>query len=162
MATPTKKKILEKMRAQLKEQIKSVEKAVEQAREGFAVGDDRADNRGERGAIQEKSWLLSAQASRLEELQRQLFALENADTRTLRTAGAGALVAVREIGGRKEEIYLLHPEFGGHETDVGGVKVTVISPVSPLGRALVGKKTGEDLEAELPGGVRRLRVLRVS
>jgi transcription elongation GreA/GreB family factor len=50
-------------------------------------------------------------------------------------------------GGRL--VYFLGPARGGMDVDCGGATVTVITPVSPLGRQLVGKKLGESVV--LPG-----------
>ena len=52
MAVLSKERVFKQIADELREQIAATEKAVEQAREAFHVGDDRAENRGERGAIQ--------------------------------------------------------------------------------------------------------------
>jgi transcription elongation factor GreA len=36
-----------------------------------------------------------------------------------------------------------------------------ISTVSPIGRALMGKKEGDEVEAQTPGGKRRFEVVKV-
>ena len=162
MTVALKEQVLKQIRDELREKIAATEKAVEQARESFRVGDDRAENRGERGAIQEKSWLLSAQASRLEELRRQLFAVENTATGLLNSVGPGALVVLKDEALGEEEVYLVHPELGGAETEVGGQEVLAISPASPLGAALLGGTAGQEIEVRLPAAVRRLKILEVS
>ena len=39
--------------------------------------------------------------------------------------------------------YFLGPKAGGTEVAIDGTSVTVITPQSPLGRQLVGRKLGE-------------------
>jgi transcription elongation GreA/GreB family factor len=157
----SKKQILEQIRTEILRQISATEKAVEQAREGFRVGDDRAENRGERGAIQEKSWLLSAQAARLEELNRQLYAVDHIELQALREVSTGALVWVEDPAVGEKETYLVHPELGGMEVSVGGRPLLAISPASPLGAALFGRKPGDAIEVELPAAVRKLTIVEV-
>jgi transcription elongation GreA/GreB family factor len=161
MLEPSKKRVFEQIRARLKTQIVAAGKAVEQAHEGFRVGDERADNRGERGAVQERSWLLAAQGARLEVLKHHLFAIENTEVRHCHAVGPGALLTLQEVGAREEEVYLIHPELGGEDIEVDGMTVTIVSPSSPLGAALLNRKPGEEVDVHLPGGSRRLRILKV-
>jgi transcription elongation GreA/GreB family factor len=69
----------------------------------------------------------------------------------------GALVTVEHDG--VETIYWLAPEGGGAEL-TGGVHV--VTPQSPLGRALVGKEEGDVVEAAIGGRRKTFEVLRVS
>ncbi|MCK4547224.1 MAG: GreA/GreB family elongation factor [Candidatus Eisenbacteria sp.] len=162
MGAPSKKIVLERIRKKLTKQIRAANKTVEQAREVFQVGNDRAENRGERGAIQEKSWLLSAQAGRLDELRRQLYAIQQTEVKMQRTVAPGALVYLRDSSTGEEEIYLLHPDLGGMQIELEGMTVFSVSPAAPLGAAMVGKKAGDTIELDLPMGTRRLKVMRVT
>ena len=53
------------------------------------------------------------------------------------------------------------PQGGGLVTRVGGQPVQVVTPQSPLGEALLGKKVGDVVKVELRGGMREYRVLSV-
>jgi hypothetical protein len=55
--------------------------------------------------------------------------------------------------------YFIAPQGGGLITRVGGKPVQVITPQSPLGEALLGKRTGDTVEVEIRGGVRRYTVV---
>jgi transcription elongation GreA/GreB family factor len=52
----------------------------------------------------------------------------------------GAVVTV-ETSGRRA-VYLIGPSSGGTEVQVGGEGVVVVTPASPLGRQLLGRKFG--------------------
>lgn len=156
MRSLSKEEVLKRIRDELKQQLSAVEEAVQQAREGLTVGDNRADNRGERGAIQEKSWLYSAQAERLEDLRQKIYVIDNFEVETCDTIGPGALVSLREEGAEQQEIYFLQPALGGMEVEIDGILVAAISPASPIGNALYGKKAGDQVTVELPAGEQML------
>lgn len=63
-------------------------------------------------------------------------------------------VSVRE-GGDVEEYTLVRSA----ETDAAHGRISVESPV---GRALLGRRRGDEIEVQTPGGVRRLTVVDVS
>jgi len=56
-------------------------------------------------------------------------------------AATGAVVVIQSGG--SEHWYFLGPARGGMEVDWEGKSVTVITPGSPLGRTLVGRRAGE-------------------
>jgi transcription elongation GreA/GreB family factor len=57
----------------------------------------------------------------------------------------------------EEQSYLIGPKAGGTEIVHSGVSITVITPTSPIGRHLMGKKAGECIV--LHG--KKLQVLRI-
>ncbi len=71
------------------------------------------------------------------------------------TVGAGSVVALRYEGDDEVERYL-----------VGSIEerrddVSVISPASPLGQALIGRSPGETVEYEAPGGSLRVEIVEI-
>lgn len=60
-----------------------------------------------------------------------------------------------ELNGRRA-FYFIVPQGGGLVTSVGGVPVQVITPQSPLGEVLLGKKAGEEVRVETSGGGHRV------
>ena len=64
------------------------------------------------------------------------------------TVGIGSKVVVEDEHGEKLEVEI---------SSVGGV-----SPDSPLGRALLGRRTGEEVDVEAPRGAWRARILSVA
>ena len=70
------------------------------------------------------------------------------------TAAAGTFVTTRDEDGKEREVYL-----GSREERVGGA--TVVTPGSPLGQALVGRKVGDVVTYRAPAGDRTLEVVEV-
>ena len=94
---------------------------------------------------------------RIAGLERKLARAEGAEPsqeRRLGTVDVGTAVTVRDESG-EEECYTIVgvgeaiPELG------------LISDQSPIGRALLGHRLGETVEAQTPSGVRRLTILQV-
>lgn len=61
-------------------------------------------------------------------------------------------VQIRDLGsGKTQEVTLVSPS----EADVSARRISVLAP---LGTALLGYRVGDEVEWEMPGGVRRLRI----
>ncbi len=58
--------------------------------------------------------------------------------------------------------YFVAPQGGGLVTTIDGKPVQVITPNSPLGEALLGKKWGETIEVAIRGGTRRYKIVAFS
>ena len=56
--------------------------------------------------------------------------------------------------GERCSLYFVSPVGGGLTLDVDGVAVRVLTPASPLGRALLGQTLGGDVEVRTPQGLR--------
>lgn len=61
-----------------------------------------------------------------------------------------ALLSIEEASGT-QSIYLLVPRAGGESLVLGGATVRTLTPISPLGKALLGKRAGDEITLELPG-----------
>jgi transcription elongation GreA/GreB family factor len=118
----------------------------------------RAENDKDTRAL-EQSYLARGQAQRVEDLSAELGAVEKM---TLRSYGdddaiaAGALVEART--GETVHHYFVAPGGAG-EVLAGGVQV--VTPRSPLGRALCGRRSGDETDVPLPSGRRTLEISRV-
>ena len=67
----------------------------------------------------------------------------------------GTLVAVEDLSTGVRSSYEL---VGPYESDT---KKGLISVTSPLGRALIGKKEGDQVKVEAPGGIREMEILDI-
>lgn len=96
----------------------------------------------------EQSYLARGQARRVLELRTALSRIEGMRLRAF-SAGQpialGALVVV-EAGDQRQSIFLA-PEGGGRRLLAGSVQV--VTPESPLGRALLGKFVGDECTVRL-------------
>ena len=57
--------------------------------------------------------------------------------------------------------YFIAPQGGGMKTEFAGAPIQVITPRSPIGRALLGKTVGEIVELRLDRGAREYEVVSV-
>ena len=74
--------------------------------------------------------------------------------------GPGALVEIVE--GREHSWYYVAPRAGGTEIDHQQHEILVLTPQSPLGQQLVGRRQGDEIVLDLGrGSTRRLRVATV-
>jgi transcription elongation factor GreA len=71
------------------------------------------------------------------------------------TIGFGATVTLRDLDTDHEEAYAL---VGEHETDVDRGRISIKTPIA---RALLGKREGDEVSITLPKGVRELEVVSV-
>ncbi len=72
--------------------------------------------------------------------------------RTTGNVGLGSFVTVVERGKRDEEVFQI---VGSAEADPGRGR---ISNESPVGRALLGKREGDEVQVRIPDGVRYLKI----
>lgn len=72
---------------------------------------------------------------------------------------AGALVEIADAAG-KRSAYFLGPKRGGLEVTIGGETVLLLTPQSPFGRELLGKRQGDFVKS--PGrGASKLQIVAV-
>ncbi len=110
--------------------------------------EDKYDTRG-----LEASYLAGAQAARALELERMANVYRFIDLKDFGPDSpitATAVVELRSEDGRKA-LYFLMPNGGGMSVDWEGKKVQSITPQSPIGEALLGKKQGDEISVSVAG-----------
>lgn len=136
----------ERLRAELDElQSQGRSQMAERLRHARELGDIREN--AEYSAAKDEQGLMEA---RIRELERLLKHAEIAEEpASVDQAGPGTLVTVRPVDDPQpdEETYLL--ALSKEERAAGARTVTTSSP---LGQALLGKRVGEQLSYEAPGG----------
>lgn len=115
----------------------------------------------------ETSYLARGQAQRVAELAHSLgvlAAMPVADWSPHAPAAVGALVELEEVGpqGPRRLLCLLAPSGGGLRARQAGREVLVVTPKSPLGKALLGHRSGDWVELTSPQGPRELEIAHVS
>lgn len=96
--------------------------------------------------------------ARIKELQSVLGAAEIIDPAKMGADGRcifGAYVVLEDEDGRTVRYRIV----GEYESDIDR---GLISSASPMGRALLGKQAGDDVEFRAPGGMREYTVAKVS
>ena len=139
--------------------LETLERAQQAAIEGATHEEAKPENDKDTRAL-EASYLARGQAMRLEELRAGLAELEAMRVRAFdeeSPVAIGALVTAEEASGAAS--FLLAPHGGG--TKLADGRVQVVTPRSPLGRALLGTREGDDCELTVEGKKRELSIVRV-
>jgi len=133
--------------ARLEQDLATAKAAHTAAIEGATHEEARAENDKDTRGL-EQSYLARGLAQRVAELEAAVASVAAMPLPALAKVGLGALVAVDEDG--DEHVFLVAGYGGGIELPGG---VTVVTPSSPIGRALLGKR--EDDECEVAAGGRK-------
>jgi transcription elongation GreA/GreB family factor len=139
--------------------LETRERAHRAAREGATHEEARPENDKDTRAL-EQSYLARGEAARVEQLRAALAEVQAMPLRAFlgeERAALGALVTMDEDG--EELVIWLAPSGGG--TRLADGRVQVVTPASPLGRAILGKVAGDDLSVAVGGRTRELSVVRV-
>jgi len=157
---PTKTALLDELTALLSADLDTRERAHKAALEGATHEEAKPENDKDTRAL-EQSYLARGEALRIEELRQGLLAVRAVARRAFAPAEpvtAGALVEIEQD--EVPSTVLLMPYGGGTRLAAG--RVQVVTPQSPLGRALLGKRVGEACEVVLAGRTRALAVLAIA
>ncbi|NBV23242.1 MAG: transcription elongation factor GreAB [Proteobacteria bacterium] len=136
-------------------------RAAKSARAEATDEQSRAENKYDTRGL-EASYLAAGQVRQVMELESAIAAFEGLSVRKFAAGegiGMGALVELEQNG--VPMFYFIGPAAGGTEVKVATNEVLVITPQSPLGGQLQGRKQGDRLELALGGAKRRAVVLRV-
>jgi transcription elongation GreA/GreB family factor len=156
---PSKQALRDELCRALAAELSTLERAQRSALEGATHEEAKPENDKDTRAL-EQSYLARGQASRVEELRAGLAEAQAMPVRPFvegQPIALGALVTAEE--GDDTLLLLLAPSGGG--TRLGEGRVQVVTPRSPLGRALIGKRAGDDCEVALAGKTRDLVILQV-
>jgi transcription elongation GreA/GreB family factor len=157
---PTKAALKAELEASLTAALDLAKRAHAAATEAATNPESRAENDKDTRGL-EQSYLARGQAMRVAELETALARLAAFAVPSFGTSSRialGALVTVEDDGDRKQ--LFIAADGGG--TLLANGDVQVVTPQSPLGRALLGRSIDDDIELRLPNGVRTLTVVAIS
>jgi len=125
-------------------------KAIEEAR---AHGD--LSENAEFVAAKEKQSFVEG---KIREIEHKLGNSEIIDNLNLSNdrVGFGSFVTLENHGSGKEVTYQL---VGPDESDISAGTISI---TSPLGRALIGKETDDEITVQAPGGIKKYTILKIS
>ncbi len=144
--------------AQLEAALATARAAHKAAVEGATHAEARPENDKDTRGL-EQSYLARGVAQRAAELEAAVAGIAGWQPRAFAedaAIGVGALVAVDDDGRARQFLIAGH---GGGLTLPG--QVTVVTPSSPIGRALLGRRVDEDCEVDLGGGLRTLSITAI-
>jgi len=125
--------------------------------------ESKADNKYDTHA-QEAAYLAEGQARIVAELREsisQFAILPMTPHHPSDHISLGAIVTLQDPNGGLSSL-LLGPRAGGLEVEHEGVRIMVVTPASPLGRQLLGRKVGETVDAMENRVSRTLRIVAVN
>lgn len=125
----------------------------EALKKALALGDLKEN--GDYHAALERQGFVQA---RLSHLRSRLAKINSIDLTKIPhdSVGLGSKVVVLDLATKKKESYeLVVPDSMDFDDP------TQISIASPLGRAMVEKKAGDEVNVQLPGGTRRLKIIEL-
>lgn len=148
--------MLDELRQQLQQQIEELDRELrielpKRIAAAVALGDLREN--AEYSSALERQEFVRARLGQLTRRQSELSRIDLRDVPDDR-AGFGSRVNVEDAEGGRHTMVIVFPEFVDLEDEM-------ISIASPLGRALVGSRPGDEVALETPGGERQYRVLDV-
>lgn len=163
---PDKPALLAALASRLEEDLATVERRQADTQAGATHAENRAEHAKDTRAT-EDSYLARGLAERVTELRRNLEALANMPVRAFapdEAIAVGALVTVvteTEPGRSREEAWFVVPGAAGLEIEHDGRTVRTVTPVSPLGQALLGLEAGDEGAVRTPRGPRGFEVLTI-
>jgi transcription elongation factor GreA len=151
---PMSKEGYEKLKARLdKFKNEDMPRIAEQIAQARGYGD--LSENAEFDAAVEAQGMLQARINELQNKLSQAFLVDTSNLSTERAA-YGLKVRVLDLDFNEEEDYIL---VGPGEEDPDEDKIPITGPV---GQSLVGKQVGDQVEVQVPRGVRKLKIVNIS
>ncbi|CAI8882322.1 Transcription elongation factor GreAB [Pseudomonas sp. IT-P12] len=150
--------IIDKLRIDLDVAERAAQTAYETATHEENIAENKYDTLG-----LEASYLATGQARRMEEIRQSLTLCQNLALRPYddqRGIEISALLGLEDENGREQWLFLA-PDAAGLKVDLVGQSITVITPRSPLGKSLLGKFEGDDVEIVVAGTRQQFSVTEV-
>lgn len=150
--------------ARLTEDLLQAEQGARTAHETATHEENVAENKYDTLGL-EASYLATGQARRAEAIRQAISQWQQFRPRAYDARQGiqlGALVHLVDAEDKPQPCVFLGPEGGSMKLLLGsGLSVQVISGASPLGRALLGKQEGDEVEIQVASSRQRFEVLRV-
>ncbi|WP_191486984.1 GreA/GreB family elongation factor [Pseudomonas sp. FEN] len=154
--------VRQRLLEQLEIDLDVLQRAAQTAYETATHEENVAENKYDTLGL-EASYLATGQARRMEEIRQALKRCRELPLRPYDERNGiqlGALLALEAENGSEQWLFLA-PDAAGLKIEGAGQLITVISPRSPLGAALLGKQEGDDVEIKVDGVAQRYSVIRV-
>jgi len=156
-----KRALIKKIVAQLTDELEVYFRAAQASRAEATHEQSKAENKYDTRGL-EASYLARGQSKQAAEIQGAIAAFEKLDARKFSTGepiDVGAVVEL-ELNG-ETTTYFIGPKAGGTEVLHDKREVLVITPQSPLGEQLLGRKQGDVLTLKLASGQNQYRMTMV-
>lgn len=146
-----KKQLLQQIVIALTESLGVLEKAARAAHAEATHESSKAENKYDTRGL-EAAYLAGGQARQAREILDSIKLYESLAVKNFSPDDPIDVTALVELeSGGTRSMYFLGPRNGGLEVEFKGKEVTVITPQSPLGQNLMGKKAGQRWTTKLGG-----------
>jgi transcription elongation GreA/GreB family factor len=149
------KKIIARLTAELEIYFRAANASRAEATHESSKAENKYDTRG-----LEASYLARGQSKQAAEIEAAIVEFEKLPVKKFGgddPINLGALVELESDGGNL--FYFIGPRAGGTEVVHDKKEILVITPQSPLGEQLMGKKSGDILQLKLDGETRAAKIL---
>ena len=159
MTNPEKRTLVEALVARLRADLDAMERA-QRATVAGAISEEAKSEHAKDTRALEQTYLARGQARRVADLRAgiaRVLAMPIREFEADAAIAAGALVSIEAEEGAS--VLFVAPFGGGLRLERGE---QVVTPASPLGRALIGRRAGDDCELVLDGRTRVFSIRSVA
>ncbi len=156
-----KRAIIKKIIARLTDELEIYFRAAKFSRAEATHESSKAESKYDTRGL-EASYLARGQSKQAAEIEAAIAEFEKLPVKKFgadESIGLGALVELEN--GRENLFYFIGPRAGGTDILHEKKEILVITPQSPLGEQLFGKKSGDKLQLKLGGEIRAAKILNV-
>ena len=156
-----KEQLVRQIIARLSESLGLLEKAARASHAEATHESSKAENKYDTRGL-EAAYLARGQSRQAKEILESIKVYELLVTREFAPGEPIDLTALVELDlGGVHSTFFIGPRNGGLEMEVEGNEVTVITPQSPLGEQLIGKRAGQRWSAKVGGSNVKYHVVSV-
>jgi transcription elongation GreA/GreB family factor len=147
--------------AALGENLETLERAARASHGEATHESSRAESKYDTRGL-EAAYLAGGQARQAKEIMESMKLYRSLVARDFAPGDLIDLTAVVKLEtDGAANLYFIGPKSGGVEVNFDGDEMTVITPQSPLGQNLVGKKSGQSWTAKAGGSTVKYRIAKV-
>lgn len=156
-----KAQLLKQIVASLGESLATLDKAARASHEEATHESSKAESKYDTRGL-EAAYLAGGQARQAKEIMDSIELYQSLALRDFHADEPIDLTALVEMDSdAMRSWYFLGPKNGGLEVEFQGREITVITPQSPLGQNLMGKKSGQRWTTRLGGSTVKYRIVSV-
>jgi transcription elongation GreA/GreB family factor len=154
--------LLASLLAHVEGEVATMRRAAYDAAEAATHAEAKPENDKDTRAL-EASYLAAGQAERVRELETALKILSGLELREIGKTTpicASAVITLEDEDGARTTFFM-SPHGGGVRLELEGASVQVVTPQSPLGKALLGRTHGDTIELRGKAGLREMTIAEV-
>jgi transcription elongation GreA/GreB family factor len=155
-------KLLNSLIEQLEEKLALLVHSAHEARQAATDDESKAENKYDTRGL-EASYLAGAQAKRSEDLKQSILLLKRMRLREFseQTPIDHTALVTTEIEAQESKVFFILPAAGGSKLQVDQHEVMVLTPESPIGQSLMGKRQGDLVDIPIKGKSVEYEILKV-